>query len=265
MTEAELAALEAQMRSVLEDPPRRWPLEDYRGVWGEETAGPVVYEAVLEVNGNRVSGGEYETAEEAARAYDALSIMYFGEAGAKLNFPATEYQKWKPQDFERLKPAQHIEAKPGVPLDREEIIHLLQAEKGINVQCLDLTGRSDLAHWMIFVTGRSVPHMRKLARMVVKALWDRQLPGYKNAEVEGLDMDDWMVVDCGDIIVNVMDAEAREVFDLENFYSNMKIGVDPYEGYSFDEWLAANPIPEKWKRRLERDEEDLAAKGARRR
>jgi hypothetical protein len=36
------------------------------------------------------------------------------------------------------------------------------------------------------------------------------------------------------------------VFDLENFYSNMKIGVDPYEGYTFDEWLAANPIPEKW-------------------
>jgi ribosomal silencing factor RsfS len=32
------------------------------------------------------------------------------------------------------------------------------------------------------------------------------LPEYKNAEVEGLDMDDWMVVDCGDIIVNVMDA-----------------------------------------------------------
>ena len=26
-------------------------------------------------------------------------------------------------------------------------------------------------------------------------LWDRELPVYKSAEVEGVDMDDWMVVD----------------------------------------------------------------------
>ena len=55
-------------------------------------------------------------------------------------------------------------------------------------------------------------------------------------------------------------AEAREVFDLENFYLNMKLGVDPYEGFSFDEWLAANPVPEKWRKRLERDEADIAMK-----
>ena len=50
------------------------------------------------------------------------------------------------------------------------------------------------------------------------------------------------------------------MFDLENFYSNMRIGVDPYEGYTYDEWLAANPIPEKWMRRLEKDEDDLLLK-----
>jgi hypothetical protein len=48
------------------------------------------------------------------------------------------------------------------------------------------------------------------------------------------------------------------VFDLENFYTNMKLGVNPYEGYTFDEWLAANPVPEKWKKRLERDDADMA-------
>jgi Ribosomal silencing factor during starvation len=42
--------------------------------------------------------------------------------------------------------------------------------------------------------------------LVMPQLRERRLPGFLNAEVEGLDMDDWMVVDCGDVIVNVMDA-----------------------------------------------------------
>jgi hypothetical protein len=47
------------------------------------------------------------------------------------------------------------------------------------------------------------------------------------------------------------------VFDLEDFYANMKQGEDPFEGYTYEEWLEANPVPEKWLRRLERDEEDV--------
>jgi hypothetical protein len=54
-------------------------------------------------------------------------------------------------------------------------------------------------------------------------------------------------------------AEAREVFDLENFYNNMKIGEDPYSGMTYDEWLEKNPIPEKWLKRLEKDELEMEA------
>ena len=73
-------------------------------------------------------------------------------------------------------------------------------------------------------------------------------------------MDDWMVVDAGNVIVNVMDAEAREVFGLEVMYAGMKAGEDPTAGMTYDEWLEANPIPEKWLKRLERDELELEAK-----
>jgi len=73
-------------------------------------------------------------------------------------------------------------------------------------------------------------------------------------------MDDWMLVDCGNLIVSVMDAEAREVFDLERFWGGMTLGRDPNEGLSFDDWLEKNPVPDKWNRRLERDEEEIAAR-----
>jgi hypothetical protein len=49
------------------------------------------------------------------------------------------------------------------------------------------------------------------------------------------------------------------VFDLEAFYGRMRLGEDPYEGQTYDEWLAANPIPEKWLARLERDEAEMEA------
>jgi ribosomal silencing factor RsfS len=42
--------------------------------------------------------------------------------------------------------------------------------------------------------------------------------------VEARESDDWMLVDCGNIIVSVMDAEAREVFDLERFWEGMELG-----------------------------------------
>jgi len=55
-------------------------------------------------------------------------------------------------------------------------------------------------------------------------------------------------------VVPRVHAEARECYDLETFYRDMKIDEDPWEGLSYDEWLEQNPIPEKWLRRLERDE-----------
>ena len=87
------------------------------------------------------------------------------------------------------------------------------------------------------------------------------------------------------------------MFDLENFYANMKPGEDPSQGaccyyiesaqypqafkpshknvtthtptlsfpsiipagLTYEEWLQRNPIPDKWLKRLERDEEELEA------
>ncbi len=34
----------------------------------------------------------------------------------------------------------------------------------------------------------------------------------------------------------------------------------PPAGLSYEEWLEKNPVPEKWQRRLERDEEELRAR-----
>lgn len=235
----------------------------YIGVHHDPASGGMgMYEAVFSTaNGREVSGGSYGTAEEAARAYDALSRMYLGEA-ARTNFPVDPYTAWVPP--EEVVHSGQIEVKPGVPLTVEEITGALMQERAIDVRVVPLAGRSDLAEHLVFATGRSVPHMRRMADMVARAQRKRTLSshgggveGGGDGEVEGRDMDDWMVVDCGSVIVSVMDAEAREVFALEGMYEGMELGKDPYAGMTYDEWLVDNPIPEKWLQRLERDEVEL--------
>jgi ribosome-associated protein len=225
-----------------------------------------VWEAVITIPGKapgeeaqEISGGDYDTPEEAARAYDALSRMYHG-AGAKTNFQLDATATWVPPEEATFAAAQGvIEAKPGVPLTVDEIERALKAEKGIDIRTIDLAGKSDLAEHMIFVTGRDAKHMGKMADTISRALRKRKLKGI-DPTVEAREMDDWMVVDCGNIIVNVMDEEAREVFALEPMYERMVDGEDPeMVGLSYDEWLEKNPIPEKWLRRLEKDEAEIEA------
>jgi hypothetical protein len=126
-----------------------------------------LWEAVIIVNNKEISGGEYESEEEAAKAYDALARMYLG-AGAKTNFPMDSYSAWIPPD--EVVTTGQIETKVGVHLTVEEIVKALQQERGIDITTIDLAGKSDLAEQMIFVTGKTVTHMQKMANMLSRSV-----------------------------------------------------------------------------------------------
>lgn len=249
------------------------PSPSYRGVvfvpdsYNTTTKSLGVWEAVITLPAKpseapqEISGGDYDTPEEAAKAYDALALMYLGpDAAANLNFPLDPAASWVPPEEATFAAARGvIEAKPGVPLTVPEITASLKAEGGIDINVIDLAGKSDLAEHMVFVTGRDARHMGQMADTLSRALRKRKLKGI-DPTVEARDLDDWMIVDCGNIIVNVMDADARECFDLEAMYERMVDGEDPeMQGLTYEEWLEKNPIPEKWLKRLEKDEEEIEA------
>jgi hypothetical protein len=138
----------------------------YTGVI-QEGEGAALWEAVVVANGREISGGEYESEEDAARAYDALARMYLGPDAA-TNFPADVYTSWLPP--EAVAHTGQIETKPGVPLTVDEVVDALKQERGGDVKAIDIRGKSDLAEWLVFVTGSSAAHMRRMADMVSRAV-----------------------------------------------------------------------------------------------
>jgi len=110
----------------------------------------------------------------------------------------------------------------GQRLSPEEVVLALRDEGGVDVRVIDVSKKTSLAEHLIFVTGRTPSHMRRLADMVCRALRRRKLREWDSVgrwEVENRNGDDWMAVDCGSMVVNVFEAGARAALDVEGIWS----------------------------------------------
>jgi ribosome-associated protein len=96
------------------------------------------------------------------------------------------------------------------------VIATLDDLKGQRLVKLNVRSLSNITDFMIVVTGTSDRHVRVLAREV--ALQAKK-HGISPLGVEGEQAADWMIVDLGDVIVHIMQAEARQFYDLERLWN----------------------------------------------
>lgn len=89
----------------------------------------------------------------------------------------------------------------------------MKAEKVTELNVADLT---DIAETMIIASGTSGRHVRALANGVVSSLKAKDV---MPIGVEGEEEASWVLVDLGDIVVHVMQHEAREFYSLEKLWS----------------------------------------------
>lgn len=106
-------------------------------------------------------------------------------------------------------------------LSIDEVLAALEKEKAVDVYTVDLAGKSSLADYMVFTTGRSQAHMRRMADMMIASMRARQLEDEFSYSVEGRDCDDWMIADCNNIVVHFMRADTRRILNLEDHWENM--------------------------------------------
>ncbi len=96
------------------------------------------------------------------------------------------------------------------------IVDRLDDDKAQDIVCIDLKGKSSVADTLIIASGRSHRHVGALADHVVRALKDA---GYGKAKVEGLPACDWVLIDCGDVVVHIFRPEVRTFYNIEKMWS----------------------------------------------
>ncbi len=96
------------------------------------------------------------------------------------------------------------------------VARLLDGHKAADTVVLDLAGVSSVADYFVIATARSSAHLAGLARELAEALDGlgvRPLHAHKKVDASG-----WLLVDCGDVVVHLMDGERREFYDLERLW-----------------------------------------------
>jgi len=87
--------------------------------------------------------------------------------------------------------------------------------KAVDVRVLDVRGKTSVTDVLVVATGTSVRHVKSLAdNVIIKSKQHDEQP----LGVEGLDAGEWALIDLGDVVVHVMQAEVRAFYQLEKLW-----------------------------------------------
>ena len=87
--------------------------------------------------------------------------------------------------------------------------------KAQNILVLDIRDISSFADWFIIATASSSRNAKAISNKLIESLKQQK---HHLVGVEGQDDSEWILVDCGDVIVNIMQQETREFYDLESLW-----------------------------------------------
>ncbi len=102
-------------------------------------------------------------------------------------------------------------------------VQALEDKKAEDVKVIDITGVSVLADYFVIASGMNKNQVQALVDNVEETLGRA---GYECRQVEGYRTANWILLDYGDIIVHIFDAENRLFYDLERIWRDGKT-VDP--------------------------------------
>jgi len=103
-----------------------------------------------------------------------------------------------------------------VDLDLKTIcIESLNELKAQNIIVLDIQDISSFADWLVIATASSSRNAKAIANKLIESI---KLHRQNLVGIEGEDDSEWILVDCGDVVINIMQKETREFYDLESLW-----------------------------------------------
>ena len=92
----------------------------------------------------------------------------------------------------------------------------LDNNKAKDIVTINLKKKSYIADYMIIASGTSSRHLQALSEILVTEL---KKIGMEECRIEGIESNDWKLVDANDIIIHIFHPEKREFYDLEKMWS----------------------------------------------
>ena len=80
---------------------------------------------------------------------------------------------------------------------------------------LELREPTRIADYLVIATGLSRPQIKALYSEIHSRL---KAAGERHARAEGTELGWWVLLDFGDVVVHLMQPEAREYYDLDGLY-----------------------------------------------
>jgi ribosome-associated protein len=92
--------------------------------------------------------------------------------------------------------------------------------RGTDIRVLDLHGVTPMFDYFVIATGTSSRQIHAMADDVKQVLIERH--GDRPRGTEGYEEGRWIVLDYGDVVVHLFDAESRAYWDLEGLWSDAR-------------------------------------------
>jgi len=96
----------------------------------------------------------------------------------------------------------------------------LDDDKAEGAVVINLSGKTDIADFMIVASGTSQRHISTMATHIRENL---RAKGIKGVTIEGETQCDWVLIDTGDVLVHLFRPDIREFYGLEKLWGDSKL------------------------------------------
>jgi len=98
----------------------------------------------------------------------------------------------------------------------ELVVEALDDLKGQSIRCINVERLTSITDYMVIATGTSSTHLKALAESVNKSVKEA---GEEVVGVEGKLASEWVLVDLGNVVVHLMLAPVRVLYNLEELWN----------------------------------------------
>ncbi|CAC5412850.1 Mitochondrial assembly of ribosomal large subunit protein 1 [Mytilus coruscus] len=119
--------------------------------------------------------------------------------------------KWVP-------PVELKRGRQGV-FDVEEIVTVLRSSNARDICVIKMPDTLQISDYMVIATGISFRHCRSMTKDIQFIHKRKRSNKDSSLKVEGLDSENWLAFDLGNIILHLFTPETRELYDLESLWT----------------------------------------------